>query len=111
MRKLRLSYLLILILILGFGCAANQLTKEKVGLAFMDQYIYQYKDYQIQSARTDLTEGQKEVLRTKKSILIQVWPMLKLYNAYILNEQVPPADMDVQIGELISKLIALGGSL
>ena len=49
--------------------------KGKVALAF-SIYNKQYEDYKIQAARKDLTEPEKQVLRQKKKILTEIYPLI-----------------------------------
>jgi len=50
--------------------------KGKMAIAF-SIYNKQYEDYKVQAARTNLTEPEKKVLRQKKKILVDIYPLIQ----------------------------------
>lgn len=76
---LLLSFILFLL-----ACAAlmpiEQMTPKQRAAYFMGIYNRQYEDYKVKAAMPDLTEGQKEILREKKKILKEVYPMIQAYD-------------------------------
>jgi hypothetical protein len=69
-RNYALSLLAVLVLLVG--CAHIILTPKQTVLWGMNVYNAQYDLYIKQVAREDLTEDEKEVLRTKKDILLDM---------------------------------------
>ena len=91
--------------------------KEK-GIIMLSAYRFEYEDYTKQAARRDLTEPEKEVLRVKKSILVQVYPLINLYKQYVDEGQTAAvlnqlefriSDLFNQVGSAIIKKLMTGG--
>ena len=68
-------------------------------------YNAQYDNYVTVSARADLTEDYKEMLRKKKKVLVELWPYLRLYVGYVDSGVVPTQELETKIIELIDNLI------
>lgn len=87
MRKFKLTSVTILVIFL-FGCAALQSIgitvkpysemspKEKM-IFLYKSYNKQYDDYKVQVAKPNLTENEKVVLRTRKAVLVNVYPLIQ----------------------------------
>jgi len=115
---LRKSNLFILLIILAFlaGCITlnvnkpkpiSEMTPKERGAWFLGVYNSQDKDYRNMVGRLDLTNDQKRVLRDKKTIMTQVYPMIKTYNTYIDSGAVPTKEVEDQIIQLINDLTGL----
>jgi len=74
----------------------------------MSIYNAQYDDYKFQVARLDLDEAQKDVLREKKKVLTEVYPVLMLYNGYAESGVLPPMETEVLMINLLTRLLELG---
>ena len=85
----------------------TEMTPTEKGVWFLSMYNSQDKDYRNMVIRSDLTNDQKNVLRTKKKIMIQVYPMIKTYNTYIDSGAIPTKAVEDQIIELVNDLAAL----
>lgn len=117
MRKRFSLYQLILVvalLVFTVGCAPllqmigiqEPLTPKERGIVMLAAYQFEYKDHQSQTARTDLTEPEKVVLRTKKATLIKVYPLIKTYQTYV-DQGMSGAllvDLELQISTLMNEL-------
>ena len=106
----------IVVLIFLVGCLTfniegpkriSEMTPKERATWFLGVYNAQDKDYRNMVARSDLTNDQKGILREKKKIMIQVYPMIKTYNIYIGSGAVPTKATEDQIIELINDLTAL----
>lgn len=72
-------------------------------------YNQQYDDYLIVSKSPNLTEDQKEILRTKKKVFVEIWPLLKTYSQYAQGGQVPTLMLEAQLMRLLNRLMYEGG--
>ncbi len=68
-------------------------------------YNVQYDNYKVLAARTDLTEDYKAMLRKKKKVLMELWPLLKLYTGYVDSGVIPTQALETKIIGLIDDLI------
>src|SRR3990170_3586350 len=111
MRKIKLSLVLVLVLFLLVGCAAitnfftgtpktfDQIWKEltpkgKVALAF-SIYNKQYQEYKIQAARTNRTETENVILRQKKKLLVDVYPLIQMFDLALVEGK--PLDATIEV--------------
>ena len=85
----------------------EEMTPKERATFFMGIYNAQARDYKAQVKRANLTNEQKEVLRQKKKIMSQVWPMINTYNAYVDSGAVPTKAVEDQIITLINDLTSL----
>ena len=83
------------------------MTPKEKAVWMMDLYNGQFNDYKIQAAKPDLTEEQKVILRKKKEILTEVYPLIKLYVGYADSGVLPPADTEAVIMRLTNELLSL----
>lgn len=60
-----------------------------------------------QHVNPNLTEAQTELLRTKRRILIQLHPLMRLYVEYVRSGIAPTPDLENEIVNLINRLYAL----
>jgi hypothetical protein len=63
----------------------------------------------VMSQRTDLTEAQKEVVRSKKRIIERLDPLVKSYGLIVQAGGTPSAEDEQAIYDLIDDLVLLGG--
>lgn len=54
----------------------------------------------------NLTNEQKDILRTKKEIMTEVYPLISLYTSYAESGSVPSAETETQIISLLDRLAA-----
>lgn len=113
MRKVYSLIGILVVLSLVFSCTAknvpfSELTpKEK--LAYMYQiYNAQHEDYMIMAANPNLTEAQKQVLRTKKPILESLQAMIPLYDQSV-QTGAPSHESEQQIYNLLTQLQTMAG--
>ena len=71
-------------------------------------YNSQFEDYKSMTANPDtLTEAQKEVLRKKKALLVEIKPALDLYTSYVDQGVVPSPETEQAVLDLINRLQGL----
>lgn len=104
-------YLLLLPFILFlFACAAlnplpiEQMTPKQRAAYFMGVYNRQYEDYKAKAAMPDLTEGQKEILREKKKILKEIYPMIQTYDLIVSKSESIDLNNEEQIINMLTML-------
>jgi len=116
MLKERNLFVALILLIFLAGCMTldinrpkpiSEMTSKERGAWFLGVYNSQDKDYRNMVARSDLTNDQKRVLRDKKIIMTQVYPIIKTYNTYIDSGAVPTKEVEDQIIKLINNLTGL----
>lgn len=100
MRKLNI--LLIIVSLLAFSCIGTS-HREKATL-FNSIYNAQYDDYKVVAAQPNLSEEQREILRTKKRIFDKLWEPLKTYSKYADTGQKPSRETETLIIKLINQL-------
>jgi len=109
MRKARVLWILVLLAFVGCAHLAEKPWSErtpKEKAIWMDGiYNAQYDEYEIRAARPDLTEDEREALRTKKQIFTEVWPLLKVYSKYAESGIVAPLEIEVTILDLLNRLM------
>jgi len=87
------------------GKSFTEMTPVEKATWMLSVYNAQYADYQFQSARTDLDEERKEVLRTKKKILSEVYPMISVYSGYAGSGVIPAVDLENAIIVNLERLL------
>lgn len=109
MRK-KIAVIGVFVAMLLVSCAAlntkPNLTPKEKAVVMMAAYQFVYGDYQRQAARSDLTEPEKAMLRTKKDLLEQVYPIIGLYNEYVMEGESAGvlAQLEFQITVLLNQL-------
>ncbi len=81
------------------------MTPKELATWALGVYNAQYDNYAKLSVRTDLTEDYKKMLRKKKALMIEIWPLLRLYVGYVDSGMVPTQELETQIIGLIDDLI------
>jgi hypothetical protein len=96
----------ILLLLVIVSCVG--LTAAQRNLWSLDVYDAQYRAYEEAVKDPNLTEDQKEVLRVKKQVLIELKPLVLMAHEYHKTGQLPPEDVQRKLTELINKLVEMG---
>ena len=106
------SVVLLLMLIVVAGCATMNAAKLSPQQEFLlnaeKAYLVQYNDYVALTKMPSLTAEQKEMARTKKAVLVQVEPLIKLYRATVYAGGVPSIETEQAIYNLLT---SIGGKL
>lgn len=102
------------------GCLAQDRTSpQKQLITIYDQYNTQYADYMVSTGfrkedgawvkrfEPELSEERKEILRKKKKILTQIYPMIKVYDNLVNTGGDIPPDLMPEIIDLLNKLAVL----
>lgn len=84
-----------------------EMTPKEKATWMMGVYNAQAADYKRMVVRTDLTDDQKDILRQKKVIAVQVWPLINTYRTYVNAGAVPIREVEDQIIALINDLTVL----
>jgi len=118
MRRAKLFFILPIIFML-MGCAVLQslgvtvkpysemTPKEKITFLFKT-YNKQYDDYLIQAAKPTLTETERVVLRTRKKIMVEVYPLIGILDGALVEGK--PFDASTE-KLIIDKLRQLGAKI
>ena len=96
----------LMIMLGAYGCATKPTTRSTLYYS-LSMYNQQYDDYQAQAARGDLTEAEKEVLRVKKKILVELESKNKALKQYVDSGTIPLDAIEADVLRLVAKL--LGG--
>ena len=93
------------------ACATTgqKLNQKQQVTIWNDMYNAQYDDTMFLMTNPSSTESQKNIGRQKKAILIQVWPMLKIYADVVDKGGVPDEKTVNDITSLMNQLAALAG--
>lgn len=98
--------LLPLIFILAAGCAAKLSTKGKATM-MLATYNSQVSSTVAMSNRTDLTEGQKSIVRQKKAIIEKLDPLIKSFGMIVARGGTPSLEDEQAIYDFIDDLVLL----
>lgn len=110
------SKLLVILICLAFvfGCTMfqkkpksfNEMTpKEKVTFAYQI-FNAQWEDYQAQAAHPEtLTEGQKEILRKKRPVLLRLKTLIPAMDNIVMAGGVPLPSQEQQIYKMLNDLL------
>ena len=90
-----------------YNCAGKATTLRSTLYYSLSMYNQQYDDYVAQAARGDLTEPEKEVLRTKKAVLVELESKNKALKQYVDSGTIPVDTIEADVLRLVAKL--LGG--
>ena len=116
MRAVRSVLVLVcLIFVLG-SCAADmtmkpwseQTPKDRVTW-MLGIYNAQDRDYRAVAKMPGISEAQKEVLRTKKAVMLKVYPLIDAYRRVVEGGGSPDATAEQVILDLLNQLQTVGG--
>jgi uncharacterized membrane protein len=111
-RQSKKLYILLFILVILSACATTgtvPMTAKQQATVWMDTYNAIYDDTISVMKNPLSTSAQKDLAQKKKSILIQVWPLLKVYVSVVEGGGVPLASDTATITDLINQLTQLAG--
>ena len=107
-KRITLYAFFLVVLVLLANCAGikpiTDMTPKQKATFFMSVYNSQYDDYRSMAALTTLTEEQKQVMRAKKRIMTEVYPLITLYVSWVDSGAVPSPEIELQIINLINQL-------
>ena len=122
----KFKLLLILMLILFFaGCAPqgskplSEMTDKEKSVIMFNVYNQQYTDYMTRTGFTkiegewekinsvSLTDDQKVIMKKKKEILKGVYPLILLYDSFVINNRAVDTKIEAQIFSLLDSLVLL----
>jgi len=95
----------VLVLFLFVGCAQLSLTPKQTILWALNVYNAQYDLYVEQAAKPDLTEDEKEILRVKKTVLVDLEHALNLATADIQAGVTVDDEVQEDIKYLVNRLL------
>jgi hypothetical protein len=116
MRTNRKAIILFVVLLFALGACVSaekggkslsEMTPKEKATWFMGIYNSQARDYKAMVARKDLTNEQKDILRKKKSIMTEVWPLINTYIAYVDTGAVVTKTVEDEIIGLVNDLTSL----
>jgi len=117
MYKKRIVFVMLAMMFIFSGCAGNQIkpiqewTPLEKATWFMSLYNSEYTSYQAQASAPFLTEEKKAVLRIKKQVLTEVYPLIMLYEQYVDDGKIPSEALENQINVYFDRIseAAIGG--
>lgn len=99
------------------GCSQKQVIPEQQVISMMDIYNAQFTDYMYMTGYVKnpdgkwekitevyLTDDQKKLLKIKKEILTEVYPLIKAYDAVVKSGGVVDPAAEAEIMRLLTKL-------
>ena len=94
-----------------FGPAKSwtQMTPKEKSLFFISTYNRQFDDTMKMAALTNLTEGQKEIVRAKKAVLMQAYHPIRIYESIAVSGGIPSPQDEAAILDFINQLAMIGG--
>lgn len=113
-------FLILMFFIVVIGC--SQITPKKQLTMMYGTYNSQYTQYMTDTGYTlnekgewiktfspVYTEDQKKILRQKKKILVQMYPLVKVYDSMVVGTVPYSATTEQELMNLIDELVKLGG--
>lgn len=85
----------------------SEMTPKEKATFFMSVYNKQADDYRATVAKPDLTEAQKTILRDKKEVMTEVYPMIELYVGYVDAGALPDQATERLIIGYLDRLVAM----
>jgi len=108
---MKVKHIALIIVLLIVGCAGLQgqdnfvsWTPKQRAAYFMGLYNGQYDIYKVQLTYPDLTPEEKQILQTKKKILVQIYPMIQAYDILQASGATPSASDETAIIGLLDQL-------
>ena len=83
----------------------DEMNPKEKAVWMLSVYNAQYEDYKFQTARVDLNEDRKAVLRVKKQILTEVYPLISVYSGYAGSGIIPAVDLETAIITNLERLL------
>lgn len=121
--------LLFILCIFGLqGCFATgdgtkpltELTSQQKSIMMFDMYNQEYMSYMIETGHTkdalgawektstpEYTDDQLNLLRKKRKVVVEVYPLIKIYDNYSRNGGQSNPEMEAQIFALLDRLVKL----
>ncbi len=122
LKKEYLTALLILLVCVGIAGCVESLTPKKQLVMMYGTYNGQYTQYMSDTGYVmnengewkktffpEYTEDEKEMLRKKKKILTQMYPLVKLYDSMVVGITPYSSETEQELMNLIDQLADLGG--
>ena len=112
MRRLQVSLVLVVAVLFLIGCpqgmkSLDEMTPQEKAVWMLSVYNAQYDDYLFQVDKPDLTEDDKKILREKKEILKEVYPLIELYTGYVDSGVIPTLETETLIMQNIDRLLSM----
>ncbi len=112
MRKNIFILFIAFLLLVPYGCMHkegslkpfSEMSPMEKATFFMSVYNSQAEDYKAMVAKPNLTNDQKQVLRNKKKLLSEVYPLIGAYTTYVDAGAMPDAATEAAIMEIINQL-------
>jgi len=84
----------------------GQMSPKEKATFFMNVYNSQVADYRAVVEAGNLTEDQKEILRMKRKIIVEVYLLIETYNVWIDNDAEPSVELETKIIGLLNRMTA-----
>ena len=116
MRKFKFIAICIVGVLFLCNCATigvkpyNEMTPRERALFLVTTYNKLDAEYRIQAIMPNLTDKDKEMLRVKKQIMTQLYPLIDAYRMAVENNVTVPPSLEPMIMNLLDQLgTRLGG--
>lgn len=113
LQLLRNSVVLVIAIVFLIGCPQqglkplNEMSPQEKATWMLSIYSAQYDDYKLQVVKPDLTDDQKNILREKKKILLEVDPLIDQYTGYVDTGILPTMEIETLIINNLDRLLSL----
>lgn len=120
-QKIWLAVLLLAYIATIIGCVESMTPKKQLTMMY-GTYNSQYAQYMTDTGYTmnengewkktffpAYTEDEKKILRKKKTILEQMYPLVKVYDSMVVGLTPYSSETEQELLNLIDQLVALGG--
>ncbi|MBV6343418.1 hypothetical protein [Candidatus Magnetobacterium casense] len=116
MRIAKVSTLILICIVFATACATvgikdySTMTPKEKAYFFLATYNKADAEYRIQAVMPNLTDKDKELLRAKKAVMVEVYPLIDAYKMAVEQNVTIPPTLEPLILSLLNRLgTKLGG--
>ena len=106
-KRIYIPVVLVMALMLMAASCPKTLTAKQQGAVWFSVYNSTYDDTMSVMKNPASTIVQKEMAQKKKAILVQVWPLLKIYASVVDSGGTPDVNITKSITDLMNQLTVL----
>lgn len=96
------------------GCATmsqgkgwSEMSPKEQAANLLGVYNRQYDLYLREATSPNLTDEKREILRDKKTALVELYPYLKTYSDYAARGEFAPADVEILVMGILDRLLGI----
>lgn len=84
----------------------SEMTVKEKSIYIMTMYNKQYDEYLALYRKDNFSEEEKKILKAKYQFLKELNPLINLYVGYAATGEIPPAEIETKLIQIINKAVA-----